>query len=73
MNLSRYFGKRISPSCQYCLYGGSQGENGEPNSCEKHKKPSQNGGCSAFRYEPTLREPKEPPSPGHFRPEDFVL
>lgn len=70
MNLSKYYGKNILPSCAYCFY---KGVSGEKASCEKNRLPSDGRACSAFRYEPTLREPKEAPSPGHFKPEDFQI
>ncbi len=73
MNLSKYYGKNIVPACRYCLYGKAAGENGEQITCEKGKNAAPNASCGAFRYEPTLRQPKEAPSLGQFKPEDFML
>lgn len=70
MNLSKLYGKNIVPACQYCLYG-SSAEDGLK--CDKGNSAAPNSSCKAFRYEPTLREPKLPPSLGSFKPEDFQI
>ncbi len=69
MNLSRLYGKNILPSCGYCLY---LKRDGNDEKCGKGK-PTDAGNCGAFVYEPTLREPKETPSLGHYKPEDFQI
>lgn len=70
MNLSKLYGKNIVPACQYCWYGSSTGDGWQ---CDKGNSASPNGSCHAFRYEPTLREPKQLPSLGSFKPEDFQI
>lgn len=70
MNLSRLYGKNIVPACQYCLHcSGSE----EGLQCDKESAAAPNGSCGSFRYEPTMREPKNLPSLGSFKPEDFQI
>ena len=72
MNLSRFYGKNINPSCKYCLYYlDSQTQPGTM-ICEKGRN-TENGSCGAFRYEPTLREPAEQPLLKEFSPDDFKI
>lgn len=73
MNLSKYYGKNIIPSCKYCLYGLDSSEESGTIRCEKGRPTGEADACSAFRYEPTLREPKEQPLLAEFRPEDFQI
>lgn len=70
MNLSKFYGKTIIPACQYCLYC-SHSENGLQ--CDKGSSAAMNSSCHSFRYEPTMREPKQLPSLGNFQPEDFQI
>lgn len=70
MNLSKFYGKNIVPACQYCLHCGSSEEGLK---CEKGNGAAPNSSCKFFVYEPTMREPKQPPSLGSFKPEDFQI
>lgn len=70
MNLSKLYGKNITPACPCCLYCSSS-EDGLQ--CDKGNSAAPNGSCHFFRYEPTMREPKLPPLPGSFKPEDFQI
>ena len=73
MNLSKLYGKNIIPSCGYCLYAvDNDGEKGTI-VCEKGKNTADCASCGAFRYEPTLREPKQQPLLASFNPEDFKI
>lgn len=70
MNLSKFYGKNINPSCSYCFYCSIEGEKLK---CEKERDAEQNGPCNLFKYEPTMREPKKLPPLGNFKPEDFQI
>ena len=70
LNLSKFYGKNIVPACKYCLYFRAEGDN---LTCDKGKEASQNDSCRLFKYEPTMREPKEAPLLGSFKPEDFQI
>lgn len=69
MNLTKYYGKNITPSCKYCLHCG---ENEDGKSCDKGNDMA-NGSCKQFKYEPTMREPKTLPALTGFKPEDFQI
>lgn len=73
MNLLKYYGKNIHPSCQYCLYGVESPEGTGEIGCEKGRNPGENNPCVSFRYEPTLREPRQQPLLAEFSPEDFKI
>ncbi len=73
MNLSKLYGKNIIPSCKYCLYAIDNPAEPGTMICERGKNPENCSGCASFRYEPTLREPKEQPLLPAFRPEDFQI
>ena len=73
MNLSKYYGKNIIPSCKYCLHYIDNPLEPGTMICEKGKKTENCATCGAFRYEPTLREPKEQPLLADFNPEDFKI
>jgi len=68
-----FFDNNIEPSCSYCLFGTHLGY-GEI-VCRKCGIMESTGSCSAFRYEPTKREPEI--SPGlkvsKLTEEDFTL
>lgn len=70
MNLSKYYGKTVPPSCAYCLFVRREGE---ALVCEKGKEAAEGASCRAYRYEPTLRVPKEAPLLPQYAPEDFQL
>ena len=76
LNLSKLYGKNIVPSCKCCFYyveTTASGEQSEKKICEKGKDLSSCTSCGAFRYEPTLRQPKEQPLLKDFSPEDFKI
>lgn len=73
MNLSKLCGKNIVPSCKYCLYYIDNPSDMGTMVCEKGKNTENCASCGAFRYEPTLREPKELPLLAEFSPEDFQI
>ncbi len=73
MNLSKLFGKNIIPSCKYCFYYVDSPDQSGKMICEKGKDCENSSGCGAFRYEPTLREPRELPLMAEFNPEDFRI
>lgn len=70
MNLSKFYGKNINPSCSYCLY--CSVEKNELK-CEKNRDAASNSSCGLFKYEPTMREPKKIPPLKNFKPEDFQI
>ena len=70
MNLSKYYGKNINPSCDYCLHCSIEGEK---KICEKEQDTASGSSCRMFRYEPTMREPKTLPLLTGFKPEDFRI
>lgn len=73
MNLSKFYGKNIIPSCKYCLYYVDDPAQEGTMICEKGKNTANCSSCGAFRYEPTLREPAEQPLLKEFSPEDFKI
>ncbi len=73
MNFTRLYGKNINPSCKYCLYYVDNPNDLGKMICEKGKNTENCTSCGAFRYEPTLREPKEQPLLKQFSPEDFKI
>ena len=73
MNLSKYYGKNIIPSCKYCLYYIDNHSESGTMICEKGRKNNDCNSCSAFRYEPTLREPVVQPLLKEFSPNDFKI
>ena len=73
MNFSKLYGKNITPSCQYCLYYVESAEQPGTMICDRGKDTSNGNVCKTFRYEPTLREPKEQPLLAEFSPEDFKI
>lgn len=70
MNLSKYYGKNINPSCAYCLYCSTEGKKLK---CDKEQDTASASTCRMFRYEPTMREPKTLPPLTGFKPEDFQI
>ncbi len=70
MNLSKYYGKNISPSCQYCLYCSTEDDKLK---CDKGQDTASGSTCRLFKYEPTMREPKTLPPLTGFKPEDFQI
>ena len=73
MNLTKFYGKNIIPSCKYCLYYIDNPLEMGTRICEKGKNPENCLSCPAFRYDPTLRQPKEQPLLAEFSPEVFKL
>jgi hypothetical protein len=73
MNLSKLYGKNIIPSCKYCLHYIDNPSASGTMICEKGKNVENCASCGSFRYEPTLREPKEQPLLAEFDPESFKL
>ena len=67
------FDRNIEPNCGYCRYGANLGF-GEI-ACAKHGIMAAHGNCSAFRYEPTKREPivSQRPKKSEFSEDDFSL
>jgi hypothetical protein len=53
------FSRNIAPSCSYCRYGSSFGN--DEIACLKRGIMSAGGSCGRFAYDPLKREPERPP------------
>lgn len=67
---SPLFGGSVPVSCVYCDYNASPA--GDP-VCRLGLKLPESGKCGRYRYNPLLREPKNPPPLPEHDPEEFKL
>ncbi len=65
----KFFGKNITPDCNYCEYSGF--ENGIVG-CKKSKV-IKDGKCRSFSYDPLMRVPTSVTLSGNYTADDFKL
>lgn len=64
--------KSIPPACEYCTRG-SGAPDGKTVLCPKKGVMQKDSSCSAFRYDPLKRKPKQPVELPQFDASDFEL
>ena len=67
--MKRLFGNNIVPSCSYCEYSKTEGNQ---QYCIKNKA-IKNGTCRKFKYNPIMRTPHSMAPLKQYEPDNFIV